>query len=104
MTLLKVAKISEIPAGSRKVVPLGDSRAVVFNVAGRFYAIEDVCTHDDASLDNGPLLDFEVECPRHGARFDVRTGAATRMPAIAPVRTFSVRTEGEDVVLEAPDA
>ncbi len=101
MTLVKAAKASALPSGSRVLVMIGETRVILFNAAGKFYAVEDVCSHDEGSLDNGPLEDFEVECPRHGARFDIRTGAATRMPAIVPIRTFPVKVEGDDVLIEA---
>ncbi len=100
MTLVKAAKLSDIPPGGRAIVLVGETRVILFNTAGKLYAVEDVCSHDEGSLDNGPLEDFDVECPRHGARFDIRTGEATRMPAIAPIRTFRVKVEGDDVLLE----
>lgn len=97
---LAVAKASEIPPGGMKVVETRGVRVALCNVEGKLYAIEDVCTHDDGPLGEGTLRGGEVECPRHGARFDVRTGAVTRMPAVVPVRTFPVRVEGDEVLLE----
>ena len=73
---------------------------VVVNLDGQFYAVEDVCTHDGGPLGEGKLDGCELICPRHGARFDVRTGAATRMPAIEPVPTYEVRVEDGDVLVE----
>ena len=67
----------------------------------QFYAVEDVCTHDGGPLGEGKLDGCELICPRHGARFDVRTGAATRMPAIEPAPTYAVRVEDGDVLVEA---
>jgi 3-phenylpropionate/trans-cinnamate dioxygenase ferredoxin component len=97
---VEAGAISDIPAGRVKLVIYepDDLRIAVCNVDGQFYAIEDVCTHDGGSLDQGDLdgLDGdEIECPRHGARFNVRSGAATLMPAVMPVRTFRVKIEGE---------
>jgi 3-phenylpropionate/trans-cinnamate dioxygenase ferredoxin subunit len=100
MTLTKVAKASEIKPGGMKVVEAGGVRIAICNVDGTFYAIEDVCTHDDGPLGEGTLDGCEVECPRHGARFDVRTGAVTRMPAIVPVKAFPVKVEGDQVLVE----
>ena len=100
MTLIKAAKLSDIPPGGRTIVLVGETRVILFNAAGKFYAVEDICSHDEGSLDNGPLEDLEVECPRHGARFDIRTGEATRMPAIAPIRAFPVKVEGDNVLIE----
>jgi 3-phenylpropionate/trans-cinnamate dioxygenase ferredoxin subunit len=80
-----------------------DGTAVLLcNVGGKLYAIEDVCTHDGGELDQGELEGERIMCPRHGAYFDVKTGAALTLPAILPVRTFGVRVEGDDVYLEAP--
>ena len=59
-----------------------------------------VCTHDEAPLDQGFLEGCEIECPRHGARFDVTTGRATALPAVVPVDTFQVRVEGDDIELD----
>jgi len=71
------------------------------NVAGTLYAIEDVCTHDGGELDQGELDGCRIMCPRHGAYFDVTTGAALTLPAIVPVETFPVRVEVDDVYVEA---
>lgn len=71
------------------------------NVAGAFYAIEDTCTHDGGELDQGELEGTRIMCPRHGAYFDVTTGAALTLPAVVPVRTFPVLVEGEDVYVES---
>jgi 3-phenylpropionate/trans-cinnamate dioxygenase ferredoxin subunit len=93
---IPAGKASELPPGRvRLVVGPDDQRLAVCNVDGEFYAIEDVCTHDGGSLDQGELEGDEIECPRHGARFDVRTGRATLMPAVMPVQTFAVKVEGD---------
>ena len=92
-----VAKTSDIPPERVAVFQVGDHEVAVCNVNGQFYAIDDVCTHDGGSLDQGELDGEEIECPRHGARFDVRTGAVTQLPAYVPVETHEVRLEGESV-------
>jgi 3-phenylpropionate/trans-cinnamate dioxygenase ferredoxin subunit len=94
-----VAKTSEIPPGSREVLDVEGYYIAVFNVDGTFYAIEDVCTHDDGPVAEGDLRGFEIECPRHGARFDIRTGAVLAMPAVVPVKVFPVRIAGDEVQL-----
>jgi len=99
-TRTPAAKVSEVPRGGMKVVETGGLRIALCNVEGRIYAIEDVCTHDDGPLGEGRLDGFEAECPRHGARFDVRSGAVTRMPAVVPVRSFPVRIEGDSIFVE----
>ncbi len=95
-----VAKASELGPGQMRIVEAGGVRIALCNVDGAFYAIEDVCTHDDGPLGEGTLKGEIVECPRHGGRFDVKTGAAVRMPAIIPVRTFPVRVQAGDVYVE----
>ncbi len=100
MAFVKVGKASEVPAGESKVYEIGDRAIAVCNVDGSFYAIDDVCTHDEGSLEQGFLEGCEIECPRHGARFDVRTGRATALPAVVPVDTFPVRVEGDDIELD----
>jgi 3-phenylpropionate/trans-cinnamate dioxygenase ferredoxin component len=81
--------------GQVKVIRPRGERIAVCNVDGELYAIDDVCTHDGGSLDQGELEGDEIECPRHGARFDVRTGRATLMPAVMPVQTYAVKVEGD---------
>ncbi len=97
---VKVAVRADIPAGGKKLVEIDGVAVAVFNVNGSFYAIEDVCTHDGGNLVEGELLGHEVECPRHGARFDVRSGAATRMPAFEPTPTYAVKVEQDNVLVE----
>jgi nitrite reductase/ring-hydroxylating ferredoxin subunit len=91
----KVARVGDLAPGEVNVYEVEGHRVALCNVGGEFYAIEDVCTHDGGSLDQGELDGVEIECPRHGARFDVRTGEATLMPAVMPVQTYPVRIEGE---------
>ncbi|MGR4064616.1 MAG: Rieske (2Fe-2S) protein [Vulcanimicrobiaceae bacterium] len=74
---------------------------LICNAAGQITAIEDVCTHDGAPLDQGTLDGRCIVCPRHGATFDVVTGAALTLPAVMPLRTFAVRLEGEDILVDA---
>jgi 3-phenylpropionate/trans-cinnamate dioxygenase ferredoxin subunit len=98
-TWQRVAQVGEIPPERVAVFPVGDHDVAVCNVGGALYAIDDVCTHDGGALDQGELEGEEIECPRHGARFDVRTGAATQLPAFEPVETHEVRVEGEDILV-----
>ncbi len=92
-----VAQVEEIGPGQREVFDVNDTYVAVFNVGGVYYAIEDICTHDDGPLVEGDVEGFEIECPRHGARFDIRTGQVTQMPAVEPVRWFPVRVEGNAI-------
>jgi len=85
-----VAKKSETEAGRITLHEADGRRIALCNVDGAFYAIDDVCTHDGGALDQGELIGKEIECPRHGARFDVTTGRVTRLPAVRGVKTYSV--------------
>jgi len=92
-----VARVGEIPEGGRKIVRIGDQAIGVFHLDGRYCAIEDVCTHDGGPLAEGFVEGGTIECPRHGAKFDLRSGAALTLPAVVPVPTFEVRVEGEEI-------
>lgn len=97
---LPVAKASEIPEGRTLRVVHDGLEVLLCKCEGSVYAIEDVCTHDGAPLDQGILRGCVIECPRHGATFDVRTGAALTLPAVTGVPTYTVRVDGDDVYLE----
>ena len=88
-----VAPAEELTPGSWRSVDIDDMAIVVFNVDGRYYAIEDMCTHDGGELSGGTFEDSEVICPRHGSRFSVITGEALTPPAYEPVARFPVRVE-----------
>ena len=90
---IDVVTEDELSPGDVHVVDLGGIEVAVFNVAGQYFAIEDVCTHDGSEISTGCLYDHVIECPRHGARFDVRTGEVLEPPAYEPVQTFKVRIE-----------
>ena len=102
-TFVKVAAVDDIPPGERLWHEFEEETVVIFNVGGQFYCIADLCTHDDGSLEDGELDGHQVECPRHGARFDVRTGTALCLPATTPVPTFAVRVEDGAIYVESPD-
>ena len=92
-----VARVGDIPEGGVKVVRIEDQPIAVFLLGGAYYALDDVCTHDGGPLAEGFIEGGEIECPRHGARFDVKTGAVLRLPAVAPVPTYRVRVENEEI-------
>ena len=99
----KVADEREIAEGQARVFEAGDSRVVLCKVQGKCYAIADVCTHDGGPLGEGDLDGYEIICPRHGARFDVRTGAVLAFPAIMPVESYPVKIESGNVLVEIDD-
>jgi 3-phenylpropionate/trans-cinnamate dioxygenase ferredoxin component len=95
MADLEVCPVEELPSGEVKIVHAGEISVGVYNVDGEYYAIEDRCSHDDGPLAEG---DWEPEeyvavCPRHGSRFDIRTGRPLTLPAYLPVETFPVKVE-----------
>ena len=100
MASVKVAQVGEIAPGSGKVASAGGKAIAVFNIGGVFYAIDNTCTHRGGPLGEGELSGETVECPWHGAHFNVKTGAVTRPPAPAGVRSFPVKIEGNDVLVE----
>jgi 3-phenylpropionate/trans-cinnamate dioxygenase ferredoxin subunit len=91
MAWLAVAPADSIPPGDFAQVEIDDAPVAVFNIDGAFYAIDDVCTHDGGSLAGGAIEGDVVICPRHGARFCLRTGAVLAPPAYEPVRTYQTR-------------
>jgi 3-phenylpropionate/trans-cinnamate dioxygenase ferredoxin component len=95
LALVNVAPVDELPPGSVKIVRAGQIAVGVYNLAGEYYAIEDRCSHDDGPLAEGDFDpdDAVVVCPRHGSRFDIRTGRPLTLPAFEPVETFPVVVE-----------
>jgi 3-phenylpropionate/trans-cinnamate dioxygenase ferredoxin subunit len=95
-----VATTSEVPPGERIVFEIGHLVIGLFNVDGQYYAIEDVCTHDDGPLAEGEVIGCEIVCPRHGARFDLRDGSVTQPPAVLPVPWYPVRVLDDEIQVE----
>ena len=86
-----VAETAELPSGQRIFIEVDSEPIVVFNIAGSLFAIGDVCTHDDGPLGEGELSGFQIICPRHGARFDVRNGKVLSLPAVVDTPSYPVR-------------
>jgi 3-phenylpropionate/trans-cinnamate dioxygenase ferredoxin subunit len=103
-TFVRVAKAADLPPGSRTLVEVGEETIIIVNLNGDFHAIADLCTHDGGPLEDGEVVDGCIECPRHGALFDIRTGKVRRLPATDPIPTYEVRVEGDDIYVAAPDA
>ena len=95
----RVAATSEIPNGSMKEVSVGGIDVMVANVNGTFYALANKCTHAGGPLAKGKLEGFVVQCPLHGSKFDVRTGAVVGPPAQIPERVFGVKVDGNDILV-----
>jgi len=97
-----VAAPEELPNGERLYIEIGDLYMIVFNIAGDYYAIADLCSHDQEPLDDGELDDHAVICPRHGARFDVRTGAALTLPAVEDIPAYPVQVRNGQIEVGLP--
>ncbi len=100
--IVEVCRISELPPGATRVIELELLEIGVFNCDGTLYAIEDRCSHDDGPLAEGYLDQASciIECPRHGAKFDLRTGRPITLPAYEPVDTFPVIIDDNMIKLE----
>ena len=96
----KVAKTSDIPDPGKLTLEIEERLVVVVHVEGQFYCIDDVCTHDGGPLGDGQMCGFELACPRHGAKFDVRNGAALTMPATEATISHQVKIDGEDILVK----
>jgi 3-phenylpropionate/trans-cinnamate dioxygenase ferredoxin component len=94
-----VAKAGEIEEGVVKVVRVGDAPIGLTKIEGEYFAFADVCTHDDGPVAEGELDDYIIECPRHGAKFDIRTGKVRQLPAVVPIPIYAVKVEGDAVLV-----
>jgi 3-phenylpropionate/trans-cinnamate dioxygenase ferredoxin subunit len=99
----KAASRSELPPGGKKLLEIDGRAIALFRVDDEFHAVDDVCTHDGGPLAEGELEGAQIECPRHGARFDVRTGKVLRVPAIEPIAVHKVEVRGDDVYIYVQD-
>ncbi|MFY8222326.1 MAG: Rieske 2Fe-2S domain-containing protein [Pirellulales bacterium] len=100
---VRVADVTEIPDPGKTLVEVAGEMVALFHVEGRYYALDDVCTHDGGPLADGELRDHKIACPRHGAKFDIRTGAALTMPAVRATRAHDVKVEGDGVWVRLRD-
>jgi nitrite reductase/ring-hydroxylating ferredoxin subunit len=101
-SFVTVAKADDLKPGEMKYVEVGDEPVVLINLDGEFYALSDVCTHEEASLSDGEIVGDEIECPLHGGAFDIRTGQPVAFPVVVPVETFRVRVVGDEVQVAQP--
>lgn len=97
---IRIAKTSEIAEGKGKCFDVEGKEIAIFQIDGAFHAIDDQCPHVGGSLSEGFVKNCEVECPWHGARFDLRTGAALSEPASEDVKRYEVRIVGEEIEVE----
>jgi 3-phenylpropionate/trans-cinnamate dioxygenase ferredoxin subunit len=104
--LIEVGKATDVPQGEARRFAVDGREVAVANLGeGLFLAVDDTCSHAEASLSEGEVdaEDETIECPRHGSTFDLRTGRPRSLPATLPVRTYAVKVEGETLLLEVPD-
>jgi len=102
---VKLAAVSDVPVNEVRAFEYGGRRIALFHCGDTFYATTDICSHAYAELSEGYLDsdDCTIECPLHGSRFDIRSGAVLTLPAYEPIETYQVRLDGEDVLVEIGD-
>jgi len=99
---VEIAPASELPNGERLFVEIEGQPIVIFNIAGQFFSIGDVCSHDDGPVGEGDIEGYNITCPRHGAEFDVRTGQAMQMPAVVDIPAYPVQVRDGNIFLGIP--
>ena len=101
-SIIKVANKQDLPPGRAMSVSVGNKRVALFNIDGKYYAMDDECTHAGGNLSEGEIEGHIVTCPWHGATFDITTGAVLTAPAFDNVNSYKVQMDGEDIKLEIP--
>ena len=99
----KVASVNDLADGAIKLVETHDRLVILFRAGNDYFCIDDVCTHDGGTLSDGSHQGCEIECPRHGAKFDMRTGKALSMPATQDTRAHEVKVDGDDILVRISD-
>jgi 3-phenylpropionate/trans-cinnamate dioxygenase ferredoxin subunit len=94
--------LADLSNGERLFLDIDGRPIVVFNIGGKYFAVGDVCTHDDGPLGDGLLDEFHVVCPRHGAEFDVRNGKAMTMPAVVDIPAYPVKLQDGNIFIGIP--
>jgi len=102
LEFIPVGSAEELKEGERLFLEIDEKPIVIMNINGHFYAIADVCSHDDGPVGEGTLEGFEIICPRHGARFDVRTGKVLALPAFVDIPAYPVRLAGNQIEIGIP--
>ena len=97
-------KQDDVPEGQMKLVEVDEQLVILFQVDGKFYCIDDICTHDGGTLSDGDIEGCEIECPRHGAKFDIRSGKALTMPATQDTRSHEVKIVGDELAVKISQA
>ena len=100
----RMCAIADLPEGQARVFEVDGVSLAAARSATKVFVVENRCSHDDGPLGEGRVFGGDIECPRHGARFDLATGRATRMPAVVPIQTFVATIEGADVYVEMDES
>ncbi|MCY0899535.1 MAG: non-heme iron oxygenase ferredoxin subunit [Firmicutes bacterium] len=100
MAFVRVLRQDEVKEGHPQLVTIDGTDVAVFRVGHEIFAIDDLCSHAEASLAEGDQRGYIIECPRHGGRFDIRTGKAKHFPAVSPVRTFATKVEDGEIFID----
>ncbi len=104
MARFRVALVDELAGETMKRVEAGRVPVCLAHAEdGNFYALNDICTHEEFHLSDGELWGMDVECPQHGSRFNLATGKVTGLPAVVPAKAYSVTVEGSEIFVEVPD-
>lgn len=99
----RVAKVTDIPLGEMAAFEISHTEFVIAHTKDGFFAVVDECSHDSAPISEGEIDEGEIVCPRHGARFDLKTGAVTAPPALTPIEPLAVKIEGDDILVLLED-
>ena len=103
LRFVRVCKTTDIKNGTALSFKFGTLSLAIFHTEGKFYATSDICSHEHEHLSEGWLEDSHIECPRHGAMFDLKTGTALSLPATEPIETFPLEIRDGDIVVGIPE-
>jgi len=98
----EIAPASELPNGERLFVEIEGKPLVIFNIAGQFFSIGDVCSHDDGPVGEGDVAGYNITCPRHGGEFDIQTGKAVQLPAVVDIPAYPVQVRDGTIFVGIP--
>ena len=96
----RIASVNDLNDGEAKKIEIDDKAIALFRIDGEYFATDDTCTHEKASLSEGEIDNETVTCPHHGARFNIKTGQAMTLPAMFPVKTYQIKIDGNDIMID----
>lgn len=99
---VRIGRATDFSDGKAHIIEIEGNAIILIKNEGRFYAMANTCSHDGGILGDGMVIDGQLECPRHGARFDLKTGAATRMPAVIPIQRYEITIDNDDIYMTLP--